>query len=103
MGKALIRAAQIGAGLLIVLLTIGLYKAKTDAAKTEAHVRTLEVQISESEARLRALRAEIAGQESPERIEALAVRHFGRAGIEETPALPEAAIDQRLPAPKGRE
>lgn len=103
MGKALIRAAQIGAGLLIALLIIGLYKAKTDAAKTEAHVRALELQISETEARLRALRAEIAGQETPERIEALARRHLGPHALEETPALPEAAIDQRLPAPKARE
>jgi len=101
MGKAhLIRAAQIGAGLLIAVLAIGLYKAKTDAAKTEAHVRQLQTDIAESEAALRALRAEIAHLESPERIETLAERHLGVTAGEETAALPEAAIDARLPAPR---
>lgn len=100
MGKALIRAVQIGAGLLIAVLVIGLYKAKTDAAKTEAHVRALQTEITESEAELRALRAEIAHLESPARIEALAERHLGVTPGIETPALPEAAIDARLPAPR---
>lgn len=103
MGKAqLIRAAQIGAGLLIVVLAIGLYKAKTDAARTEAHVRQLQTDIAEGEAELRALRAEIAHLESPERIENLAERHLGVSAGEETPALPETAIDARLPAPRAK-
>jgi cell division protein FtsL len=96
----LIRAAQIGAGLLIVVLAIGLYKAKTDAAKTEAHVNQLQDEIAESEAALRALRAEIARLESPARIEALAERHLGVSQGDEAPALPEAAIDVRLPPPR---
>jgi cell division protein FtsL len=101
MGKAqLIRAAQIGAGLLIVVLAIGLYRAKTDAAKTEAHVRQMQTDIAESEAAMRALRAEIAHLESPERIETLAERHLGVRAGEETAALPESAIDARLPAPR---
>jgi len=101
MGKAhLIRAAQIGAGLLIVALAIGLYRAKTDAAKTEAHVLQLESQVAEREATLRALRAEIAHLESPARIEALAERHLGVTPGAETEAMPEAAIAQRLPAPR---
>jgi len=101
MGKAhLIRAAQIGAGILIVALAIGLYKAKTDASRTEAHVRQLEVQVAESEAAMRALRAEIAHLESPARIEALAARHLGVTPGAETEAAPEAAIDQLLPPPR---
>lgn len=103
MGKAqLIRAAQIGAGLLIVVLAIGLYKAKTDAAKTEAHVNQLQDDIAESEATLRALRAEIARLESPARIEALAERHLGVTPGEEAPALPESAINTRLPQPRAK-
>ena len=103
MGKTqLIRAAQIGAGLLIVALAIGLYKAKTDAAKTEAHVRELQGEIAESEAAMRALRAEIAHLESPERIERLAEQHLGVSAGEETPALPESAINARLPAPRAK-
>lgn len=105
MGKAfLMRAARIGAGLLIAVLLIGLYKAKSDAARTEAHVRSLQAAITESEAELRALRAEIAELESPARVEALAERHLGVTPGEEAAALPEAAIGARLPAPaKGGE
>ena len=101
MGKAqLIRAAQIGACVLIAVLAIGLYRAKTDAAKTQAHVDQLQSDIAESEAALRALRAEIARLESPARIEALAERHLGVTPGEEAAALPESAIDARLPAPR---
>ena len=103
MGKAqLIGAARIGAGLLIVVLVIGLYKAKADASKTEAHVRALQTQIADREAQMRALRAEIAQLESPARIEALAERHLGVAPGDETAALPEASIDTRLPAPRAK-
>jgi cell division protein FtsL len=107
MGKAhLIRAAQIGAGVLIVVLCIGLYRAKSDAARTEAHVEQLQAEIADSEAALRELRAEIAHLESPARVEALAEQHLGVTVGGEAEALPEAAINARLPAPrpaKGRE
>lgn len=103
MAKAhLMRALHIGGGLLIVVLAIGLYKAKTDAAKTEAHVQELQTQISDTEADMRALRAEIAHLESPERVEDLAQQHLGARTGSESAALPESAIDQRLPAPQRR-
>lgn len=103
MGKAhLTRALQIVAALLIVALAIGLYKAKSDAARTEAHVRELQSEIVEGEADLRALRAEIAELERPERIEALAEDRLGAVVGSESAALPEAAIAQRLPAPKAQ-
>ena len=63
------RWLQIGAGVLIVVLAIGLYRAKSDAARTEAEVRRLNGEIAEREARVRELRADIAEQESPARIE----------------------------------
>lgn len=88
------------AALIIVALVVGLYKAKTDAARTEAHVRQLQQQIEEREADLRALRAEIAAQESPARIEALADDHLGVVIGGESAALPESAIKQRLPPPQ---
>lgn len=94
------RTLHIFAGALIVLLAVGLYKAKTDAAKAEAHVRDLQAQVEESEADMRALRAEIAHLETPARVEALAERHLGLAVGSESAALPESAIDQRLPAPR---
>jgi cell division protein FtsL len=101
MAKAqLTRWLQIGAAVLVVALAIGLYKAKTDAARTQSHVRQLERQIDEREADLRALRAEIAHLESPARVEQLAEDHLGAVVGSESAALPESAIDQRLPAPR---
>lgn len=95
------KTLQILAGVLVILLAVGLYKAKTDAAKAEAHVRQLQSEIGEREADLRALRAEIAHLETPARVESLAERHLGLdIGGEET-ALPESQIDTRLPAPRG--
>ena len=101
MGKAhLIGAARVGAGVLIIVLCVGLYKAKTDAARTQAHVRQMQAEIAEREAGLRALRAEIAHLESPGRIEALAQKHLGVTAGAEAQALPEAAIDRLLPPPR---
>jgi cell division protein FtsL len=101
MDKALLRrGAYAVAALIIVALVIGLYKAKTDAARTEAHVRQLQQQVEEGEADMRALRAEIASQESPARIETLAESHLGITVGSEGAALPEEAIKQRLPAPR---
>jgi cell division protein FtsL len=100
MDKALLRrGAYAVAAVIIVALVIGLYKAKTDAARTEAHVRQLQQQVEESEADMRALRAEIATQESPARIEALAEDHLGVTVGSEGAALPESALKQRLPPP----
>ena len=101
MDKALMRrGAYAIAALIIVALVVGLYKAKTDAARTEAHVRQLQQQIDESEADLRALRAEIARLESPGRIEALAEDRLGVTVGSEGQALPESALEQRLPPPR---
>jgi len=92
------RTLHILAVVIIIVLAVGLYKAKTDAAKTEAHVRQLESQITDAEADMRALRAEIAHLESPARIENLAEQHLG---LNEAPQpLPESAMDARLPAPR---
>ncbi|MGE0594979.1 MAG: hypothetical protein AB7P07_01325 [Hyphomonadaceae bacterium] len=94
------RSLHLIAALVIVALAIGLYKAKTDAARAEAHVRDLRSQIAETEADMRALRAEIAHLESPARVEDLAGRHLeldiGGAGQ----ALPERAITRSLPPPQ---
>jgi len=103
MAKAqLRRTLQALALVLIIALAIGLYKAKTDAAATEAHVRALQNDIAEGEADMRALRAEIAELESPERIERLAQDRLGSVTGSESAALPEAEIAARLPAPKQR-
>lgn len=94
------RTLHILAAVLIVVLAIGLYKAKSDASQAQEHVRTLQTQIDDTEADLRALRAEIAHLESPARVENLAERHLGVSVGSESAALPETQIDQRLPAPR---
>ncbi len=100
------RGVQVAAAVLIVVLAIGLYRAKSDAAKTETQVHRLTDDIAEREARLRELRAEIAELESPARIEQLNEERLGLVVGSESAALPESAIAERLPAPqaqKGRE
>ncbi len=100
MDKARIRLAfNVVAGLLVAALAVGLYKSKTDAARTEAHVRELQAKIADTQADLRALRADIAHAESPANIEALAEQRLGLVVGEQGAALPETAIEQRLPAP----
>ena len=105
MDKARLRQhLHIVAVVLIIVLAVGLYKAKTDASKTQARVHALESQIAEHESSMRALRAEIATLDSPARIEALAQRHLGARTGDESAALPETAIDAHLPparAPAG--
>jgi cell division protein FtsL len=85
---------------LVAALVVGLYKAKTDAARSQAHVRVLETEIQDEEARVRALRAEVARLESPENVERLARERLGLEPGAESRALPEAAIGERLPAPR---
>jgi len=94
------RTLHIVGAVVVVLLAVGLYKAKSDAAQTEARVRALQAQIAETEADMRALRAEIARRETPERVAALAEEKLGLVVGSEAAALPETAIDRRLPAPQ---
>ena len=86
--------------IVIVVLVVGLYKAKTDASAARAHVRELENQIADTQADMRALRAEIARLESPEHVQELAAQHTelqpGRGGQ----TLPESAMDAKLPPPR---
>jgi cell division protein FtsL len=94
---------QIAAAVLIVVLAVGLYRAKSDAARTETEVHRLTGEIAEREARLRELRAEIAERESPSRIEQLNEQRLGLVVGGEGAALPESEISRRLPAPQPRE
>ena len=94
---------QIAAAVLIVVLAVGLYRAKSDAARTETAVHRLNADIAEREARVRELRADIAEQESPARIEHLNEERLGYAVGSESAALPESEIARRLPAPQPQE
>lgn len=101
MAKApLRRMLHVVAAIILIALAVGLYRAKSNAARTEAHVRALNADIAEREARLRELRAEIAEQESPANIERLNAERLGRTVGSESAALPERAIAERLPAPR---
>jgi len=101
MGKAqLIRMLQIIAAVVIVVLAVGLYRAKSDASRTQAHVRELQGEIEEREAALRELRAEIAERESPANVEKLAQDRLGVAPGSASATLPESEIARRLPAPE---
>ncbi len=104
MGKVTLkRWLQIGAGVLIVVLAVGLYRAKSDAALTESAVHRLNDEVAEREARVRELRADIAEQESPARIEQLNEDRLGHVVGSESAALPENQIASRLPAPQPQE
>jgi len=98
----LIRALQVAAAIVVAALAIGLYRAKSDAARTEAHVRELQGEIADREAAMRELRAEIAERESPANVEAMAEAHLGAVVGSESAALPQSAIDDRLPAPRAQ-
>jgi len=101
MGKAKLTGwLQIAAAILIAVLAVGLYRAKSDAARTEAHVRELQADVEQREAALRELRAEIAQRESPANVEALAEERLGVIIGAESAALPESALSDRLPAPR---
>ncbi len=94
------RVFQAAAGLVIVALLVGLYRAKTDAGATQARVRALEAEITEIDADIRALRAESAALETPARVEELAeaqlrLRPGGAARADE-----EADLRTALPAPR---
>ena len=104
MGKAeLIRGLQIVAAILVVVLVVGLYKAKSDASRAEAHVRQLHQTIAETEASNRALNAEIAHLESPAHVEQLAQEHLDVAPGAQSAALLENTMANRLPAPRSRQ
>jgi hypothetical protein len=94
------RGFNIVAALIVLALVVGLYKAKSDAAHTESRVRNLETQIADTQADMRVLRSDIARAESPANIEAMAERELGLVVGSQAATLPEAAIDQRLPAPR---
>ena len=94
------RVLHIVAVVIIAVLAVGLYKAKTDAVQARAHVAALERSIADAQADMRALRAEIAHLESPARVEALAQSQLHLRPGGESAALPQSAIETRLPAPQ---
>ncbi|MGE3142721.1 MAG: hypothetical protein AB7L65_05330 [Hyphomonadaceae bacterium] len=94
------RIFQIAAAVLVTVLVVGLYRAKTEAGAARTRVRALETEIAETQADIRALRAEAATLESPARIEGLARRELHLTPGAAARAQPESALDAALPPPR---
>jgi cell division protein FtsL len=95
------RTFNIIAAALIILLAVGLYKAKSEADAARAHVEKLQTEVDVARAQIRTLSAEAAYLENPARVEKLARKELGLkpATIEQHKRLSE--IDEVLPAPAG--
>jgi cell division protein FtsL len=71
------RTFNIVAACLILLLAVGLYKAKTEADMARSRVAALEAQVEAARAEVKTLAAESAYLENPDRIEKLAKEQLG--------------------------
>lgn len=99
------RLLDLVGALLLVVIILGVYLAKTMAGRERAEIATVERQIKAEKARIRLLQAEVAHLEQPGRIERLAVTYLK---MEAVPANREAAAEQlgvlatAGPAPKSK-
>jgi cell division protein FtsL len=91
---------NVGAILLIVLLAVGLYKAKSEADATRAHVAALEAEVAAARAEIKTMSAEAAYLENPDRVEQLARKELGLkpASLGQHKTLSE--LDSVLPPPR---
>ena len=67
------------ASVMILIMAVGVFKSKTDAAATRKRVAALEQSIDAKRDEARGLAAEVQYLENPRRIEALARRDLGMA------------------------
>ena len=67
------------AGAIILILAVGVFKAKTDAAATRKRVAALEQSVAAERDQARGLAAEVQYLENPKRLEALARRNLAMA------------------------
>jgi len=93
------RTFNIIAVALIVLLAVGLYKAKTEADLARARVAALQAQVDAAKAQVKSLAAESAYLANPDRIEKLAKQDLGLKHAELSQHKPIADIDSALPPP----
>ena len=80
-----------------VALTVGLYYVKTRAQTAKKEVRSLELLISQEEASLRILKAEIAYLENPVRLEELSNTHLGLEPVKVDNVISISAIETNFP------
>lgn len=73
------RIVNVSAAIVLAVLMVGVYLAKTRAAKDSAAITRIEHQMGAERNSIRMLKAEAARLENPERIEQLAVRYLAMA------------------------
>lgn len=73
------RVVNVFAAIVLVVLMVGVYLAKTRAAKDSAAIARIERQMVAERNSIRMLKAEAARLENPERIEKLAVEYLAMA------------------------
>jgi cell division protein FtsL len=87
------------AAMLVVLLAIGLYKAKSEADLARAHVQKLETEVAVQRAQIKTMAAEAAYLENPARVEKLARTELGLKPARVDQHKPLSELDKALPPP----
>ena len=87
------------ASVVILILAVGVFKAKTDAAATRKRVAVLEASVAVKRDEARGLAAEVQYLENPKRIEALARRDLGMAPATRTQKKSIDDVGATAPAP----
>jgi cell division protein FtsL len=80
------------ASVLILVMAVGVFKAKTDAAATRRRVAELEQQVAAQRDEARGLAAEVQYLENPRRIDSLARRELGMAPASRAQKKPADAL-----------
>ncbi len=76
------RLLNIATALLVLTLGVLVYRAKTEAKRDEARLEALRVDVAAQERAFKVLQAEIAHLENPERLRRLALLHLGLTPID---------------------
>ncbi len=76
------RFLNIATALLVLVVGVLVYRAKTEAKRDEARLEALREDVAAQERALKVLQAEIAHLENPERLRRLALRHLGLTPID---------------------
>ncbi len=75
------RVVEVAGGLCLAALVLGVYAFKAGAGAEGAQIADTTRQIAAEQRRVRALRAELAHLEAPDRLERLAVQYLGMAPV----------------------
>jgi cell division protein FtsL len=84
----------------ILLLAVGVFKAKADAAAARKRVAELEAQVASQRDEARGLAAEVQFLENPKRIEGLARRELGMAPATDDQKKKASEVLQPAEAPR---